>query len=158
MPLQHPFIKGVVGWVDLVSENVDERIKHYASNPLFKGVRHIAQAEKNDYFLRADVQRGIRALSAYKLCFDVLIYPEQLPAAIQLVEQLPEQQFVLDHIAKPKISEPISKEWSSNIERLSKNTNVYCKISGLVTETENFKFKEEDFIPYFGVHLSIFWS
>ncbi len=144
----NPFIKGVVGWVDLIAENVEERIQHFAKNKLFKGIRHIVQAEKDDYLLREDVQRGISILSKYQLTFDILVFPQQLTAAIELVAKFPNQKFVLDHIAKPKISEAIDREWISNINALAKHKNVYCKLSGMVTETTNFSFEEKDFITF----------
>jgi L-fuconolactonase len=162
---QNPFIKGVVGWVDLTDEQLESRLAHFASNPLFKGVRHIVQAEKEDYLLREDVQKGISKLAKHKLTFDILIFPHQLPAAIQMVEKFPNQQFVLDHIAKPTISAPIENEWKENIAALSEFKNVSCKISGMVTETENFVFSDEVFTPFmdhvfasFGANRILFGS
>ena len=159
------FIKGVVGWVDLVSDKVDQRLEHYASNPLFKGVRHIVQAEKDDYLLCKDVQNGISKLSKYNLTFDLLVYPQQLVAAISLVAQFPKQKFILNHIAKPKISEPINDEWMSNIIHLSSYGNVYCKISGMVTETRDYNIINNDFFSYiyaivqsFGIDRIMFGS
>ena len=153
---KNPFIKGVVGWVDLTANNLEERLEYYASNPLFKGVRHIVQAEKDDYLLRKDVQKGLRKLLKYDLVYDILIFPNQLPSAIALVEAFPNQKFILDHIAKPTISKSISEIWVHNIKQISKHKNVYCKLSGLVTETINFKFKEEDFKPYIDVVFKAF--
>jgi L-fuconolactonase len=86
---ENPFIKGVVGWVDLTTHNLEDRLEHYAANILFKGVRHIVQAEKDDYLLREDVQRGIGKLSRLNLTFDILIFPKQLPAVLALVEKFP---------------------------------------------------------------------
>ena len=152
------FIKGVVGWVDLTSKNIDNRLAHYALNSSFKGVRHIVQAEKNDYLLRKDVRNGIGRLTKYNLTFDLLIYPHQLSSAIELVEMLPDQIFILDHLAKPNISESISKQWKSSINKLSKNQNVSCKISGMVTETVNYKFENNDFTPFLDVIFDSFGS
>jgi len=145
---ENPFIKGVVGWVDLIAENLEDRLKHYAANPLFKGVRHIVQAEKDDYLLRADVQSGIGKLAKHNLTYDILVFPQQLPAALALVKKFPKQQFILDHIAKPNISESISYQWKVNITALSKFENVSCKLSGMVTEAKNFIFKNQDFTPF----------
>jgi len=162
---QNPFIKGVVGWVDLIAENLEDRLKYYAANPLFKGVRHIVQAEKDDYLFREDVQGGISKLSKYNLAFDILVFPQQLPAAIELVEKFPEQTFVLDHIAKPNISAPMTETWKANITALSKFENVSCKLSGMVTETKDFAFADEDFAPFmdhvfssFGANRILFGS
>ena len=153
---KNPFIKGVVGWVDLTANNLEERLEYYASNPLFKGVRHIVQAENDDYLLRKDVQNGIGKLLKYDLAYDILVFPNQLPSAIAMVEAFPNQKFILDHIAKPTISKAISEIWVHNIKQLSTHKNVYCKLSGLVTETINFKFKEDDFKPYIDVIFKAF--
>lgn len=146
--LKKPFIKGVVGWVDLLSKNLNERLLYYSKNPFFKGVRHIVQAEKDDYLLREDVQNGINKLTNYNLTFDILIYPSQIPSAIELVKKFTKQKFILDHIGKPNISKPPQKSWKENIIKLAKNQNVFCKLSGLVTETKNYNFKDDDFVPY----------
>ena len=153
---KNPFIKGVVGWVDLTANNLEERLEYYASNPLFKGVRHIVQAENDDYLLRDDVQNGIGKLLKYDLAYDILVFPNQLPSAIAIVEAFPNQKFILDHIAKPTISKAISEIWVHNIKQLSTHKNVYCKLSGMVTETINFKFKEDDFKPYIDVIFKAF--
>lgn len=153
---KNPFIKGVVGWVDLTANNLEERLEYYASNSLFKGVRHIVQAENDDYLLRDDVQNGIGKLLKYDLAYDILVFPNQLPSAIAIVEAFPNQKFILDHIAKPTISKAISEIWVHNIKQLSTHKNVYCKLSGMVTETINFKFKEDDFKPYIDVIFKAF--
>jgi L-fuconolactonase len=145
-----------VGWVDLTANNLEERLEYYASNPLFKGVRHIVQAENDDYLLRDDVQNGIGKLLKYDLAYDILVFPNQLPSAIAIVEAFPNQKFILDHIAKPTISKAISEIWVHNIKQLSTHKNVYCKLSGMVTETINFKFKEDDFKPYIDVIFKAF--
>lgn len=153
---KNPFIKGVVGWVDLLSNNLEERLEYYASNPLFKGVRHIVQAENDDYLLRKDVQNGIGKLSKYDLTYDILVYSHQLPSAIALVEAFPNQKFILDHIAKPTISKPICEIWVHDIKQLSKHKNAYCKLSGMVTETINLKFNDNDFKPYIDIVFKAF--
>lgn len=142
------FIKGVVGWVDLLADNLADRLAYYAANPLFKGVRHIAQAEAADYFLRKDVQKGIGQLHQFDLTFDILVFENQLPAAIELVRQFSNQKFVLDHIAKPRISEGINEEWKANIKQLASFKNVSCKLSGMVTETAGFHWQKQEFTPF----------
>ncbi|MFQ3341790.1 MAG: L-fuconolactonase, partial [Flavobacteriaceae bacterium] len=124
---QHSFIKGVIGWVDLCANNVKERIAFFAKNKALKGFRHIVQAEKEDFLLRKDFQNGIYQLSQFKLTYDLLVLPNQLKLAIKLVTQFPDQVFILDHIAKPKISEPIDDQWKHNIKALAAFTNVCCK-------------------------------
>ena len=148
---KNKFIKGVIGWLDLTSDNLESRLNHYIKNPLFKGLRHIVQAEKDDYLLREDVQKGISKLANYNLTYDILIFPSQLNAAIELVKRFPKQQFILDHIAKPNISCSVDELWKLNIIELSKNQNVSCKLSGLVTETNNYTFNDIDFYPYLDI-------
>ena len=153
---KNKFIKGVIGWLDLTSDNLESRLNHYIKNPLFKGLRHIVQAEKDDYLLRDDVQKGISKLANYNLTYDILIFPSQLNAAIELVKKFPKQQFVLDHIAKPHISNSVDELWRLNIIELSKNQNVSCKLSGLVTETNNYTFNDIDFNPYLDIIFQSF--
>ncbi|KAA3633314.1 MAG: amidohydrolase [Bacteroidetes bacterium] len=153
---ENSFIKGVVGWVDLVADNLGERLDHFVKNPLFKGVRHIAQAEADDYFLRKDVQKGISQLAPFGLTYDILVYAHQLPSAIELVRQCPNQQFVLDHIAKPEISEGISEQWRAEIKQLAAFENVSCKLSGMVTETKDFQWNQSDFTAFLDVVVSAF--
>lgn len=153
---ENDFIKGVVGWVDLIAENVEERLSYFVEDSLFKGVRHIAQGEGDGYLLRKDVQRGIGYLSQFGLTFDILIYAHQLPAAIELVRAFPNQPFVLDHIAKPNISEAVNKEWQVNINALATFPNVSCKLSGMVTEATNYKWRKCDFSQFLNTVISAF--
>ena len=152
----NPFIKGVVGWVDLQASNVNDRLAYFSKNNLFKGVRHIVQAEPVDFMLGHAFQNGISQLAQYGLTYDILIYPHQLKNAIKLVEKFPNQSFVLDHIAKPKISDGVSENWKSNIEKLASHKNVYCKLSGMVTETNNFRWKINDFTPFIDTIVNAF--
>ena len=153
---ENPFLKGVVGWVDLRAGNVEERLANYSRNKYFKGVRHIVQAEKDDFLLNKDFQNGVGKLSQYGLSYDLLIYPRQFPATLEMVEKFPNQIFVLDHIAKPSVSEKLDAEWVKNILLLSKHENVFCKISGMVTETKNFEWVKSDFTPYLASVVSAF--
>lgn len=145
-------IKGVVGWVDLRADNVEDQLARFAPHPKFVGVRHVVQDEPdNDFMLRADFQRGIGKLRPFKLTYDILIYPKQLPAAIRLVRQFPEQKFVLDHLAKPFIRDGVLSPWKEQITELAKSPNVWCKVSGMVTEARRTGWKREDFRPYLDV-------
>ena len=150
------FIKGVVGWVDLCSPDLEKKLKRYSTDKKLKGVRHIVQSESKEYLLRKDVQVGISKLSNFNLTFDLLVTPIQLQSAIKLVKTFPNQKFVLDHIAKPRISEPLSKTWVNDIINLSKQDNVFCKISGLVTETKGYNFLEADFLPFLDIIFQYF--
>ena len=145
---KNSFIKGVVGWIDLTTKNIDYKLANYKTNPLFKGIRNIVQAEDDNYLLRSDIQKGISKLSNYQLTYDLLILPRQLPAAIALVEKFPKQIFILDHIAKPNISNSMTEHWKKNITALSKFKNVSCKLSGVVTETKSYSFNDNDFYPF----------
>jgi L-fuconolactonase len=152
---QHPFIAGVVGWVDLRSEKVAEQLRAFAGNPKWVGVRHVVQDEPDDRFmLRPEFVRGISALRDFDLTYDLLIFPKQLPAAIELVRRFPKQRFVLDHIAKPLIRDGILQPWAELIGELASFPNVDCKISGMVTEARWQGWKPEHFRPY----LDVVWE
>lgn len=153
---QNTFIKGVVGWVDLCDENIAKRLNHFSKNKYLKGIRHIVQAEKDDFVLGKDFQRGISKLNTYNLVYDILVFPNQLENAIKLVEQFPNQKFVLDHIAKPQISKSLNEKWVKNIKQLAAFKNVTCKISGMVTETDNFNWTPELFTPFLDTIVNAF--
>ena len=146
---QNPFIAGVVGWVDVRAENVREQLATFAANPKFLGVRHVVQAEPDDQFLlRPEFLRGIAALREFDLTYDILIFPRHLPVAMEFVQRFPEQRFVLDHLAKPFITAQTVEPWASHIRRLAKFPNVFCKLSGMVTEADWRNWKPEHFRPY----------
>ena len=153
---ENPFIKGVVGWVDLLSDTIEERLEHYSKNNILKGIRHIVQAEANDFMLRKDFQNGISKLQQFNLTYDILVFPPQLEAAIALVNKFPNQKFVLDHIAKPYIKDAKIDDWKINISTLAKAPNVYCKASGMVTEADLKQWKLSDFQPYLDVVFEAF--
>lgn len=145
----NPRIAGVVGWVDLRSERVAEELAALSMNPKFVGVRHVVQDEPDDSFmLKPDFLRGIAVLSAFDLTYDLLIYPRQLPAAIELARTFPRQPFVLDHIAKPPIREGRLQPWLDGIRELAALPNVWCKVSGMVTEAAWKSWKLSDYEEY----------
>ncbi len=153
----HPIIKGVVGWVDLQSDRVEEQLAEFARHPRFVGVRHVVQDEPDDNFmLRPAFQRGIGKLRQFNLAYDLLVFPKQLPAAIQLVANFPEQRFVLDHIAKPPIAAGTLSPWREQLRELAKAPNVWCKVSGMVTEAKWDGWRAEDFRPYLDVVFAAF--
>ncbi|MDB5210362.1 MAG: amidohydrolase 2 [Sediminibacterium sp.] len=147
----NPFIKAVVGWVDLRAENIKERLAHYKQYPVVKGFRHILQGEDLSFMLQPDFLRGIAALQEFGFTYDVLIFPKHLSSAIELVKQFPEQPFVIDHMAKPFIKDGLIDDWKKGMRTLAQFPNVYCKISGMVTEAGWKNWKREDFTPYLDV-------
>ena len=154
---RYPSIAGVVGWVDLCSPHAAKRLKHFSQFDKLRGFRHIAQDEPDDHFLvRPNFLRGIALLREFGFTYDVLIYPEQLPAALELVSQFPEQKFVIDHIAKPEIKMRSRAGWAALMQNIAAMPNVYCKLSGLVTEADWKNWKKEDFRPYLDVVFSAF--
>ena len=152
----HPFIRGVVGWVDLQAANLEERLDYFSQYPIIKGWRHIAQAEANDFLSGENIQRGIAALGPRGYAYDILIYHHQLKSAIDLVNKVPDQPYMLDHCAKPDIKNKSIGEWTDGIKQLAKNTQVYCKLSGLLTEAAWKEWKPADFYPYLDVVFNAF--
>jgi len=156
---QHPFIKGVVGWVDLRSPELRAQLEEFASNPKLVGVRHVVHDEPDDEFMMgAEFRRGIGQLKEFGLTYDLLLFPKHLPVATRLVEEFPEQAFVLDHIAKPEIKNQKFSPWQEDLTALAKFPNVHCKLSGMVTEAAWGEWKPEDFHGYLDVVLNAFGS
>lgn len=154
---QYPLIKAVVGWVDLCSPEVDEQLTTFARHPKFRGVRHILHDEPDDRFmLREGFVRGIGCLAKYKLTYDLLLFPRHLLVACELVERFPEQPFVVDHLAKPLIKTHELSPWEADIRRLATFPNVFCKVSGMVTEADWQHWTPADFTPYLDVIFECF--
>jgi len=154
---QSPFIKGVVGWVDLQSEKVGDDLAALSSHKKFVAVRHVVQSEPDSQFmLKPEFLRGIGKLAQFNLAYDLLLFPKQLPAGIKVVEQFPDQRFVLDHIAKPLIRAGMLLPWRDDIKELAAHKNVFCKISGIVTEAKHQGWHKEDFRPYLDIVLQAF--
>jgi L-fuconolactonase len=154
---QNDFIKGVVGWVDLQSPQVDERLAWYSQFEKFKGVRHVLQGEpQRDLMLRPAFLNGIAALEKYRLTYDILIFPDQLGYTADFVSRFPAQPFVIDHIAKPNIKDKAITDWKKDITAVSKFENVFCKLSGMVTEADWKNWKPDDFYPYLDVVVEAF--
>ena len=153
----HPFIKAVVGWVDLQAENIEATLEFYCRHEKLKGFRHILQGETDKaLMLTPAFKRGIKALEKFNYTYDVLIRKEQLPYAATLVKNFPEVRFVLDHLAKPAIKDAGIHEWASDIRELALNPNVCCKVSGMVTEASWSEWKQDDFVPYLDVVFEAF--
>jgi L-fuconolactonase len=146
---KNKWIAGVVGWVDLSSPRVGERLEYFSHSPKLRGFRHIAQSEMDDRFVaRRNFVNGVAQLRAFGFTYDILIYPKHLPAAIELVARLPEQRFVIDHLAKPGIKFGKTSPWAAQMKEVAQNNNVFCKLSGLITEADWRHWKAVDFKPY----------
>ncbi len=151
------FIAAVVGWVDLQADDAEAQLAMFAGHSKLVGVRHIAQSEPDPRFLlRPAFCRGISRLEALDLTYDILIYPRHLPAAIELVSRFPRQRFVLDHLAKPEIRTGEIREWERHIRELAEARNVWCKVSGLVTEADWTRWTAADVRPYLDVAFDCF--
>ena len=162
---QNDFIRGVVGWVDLCSLDIEEQLREFAGDKRLVGVRHVVQGEPDDRFmLRSEFRRGIARLAEFGLTYDLLLFPRHLPVAVELVREFPGQTFVLDHIAKPAIADGLAESqfrsqfesWARDMRELAKFANVSCKLSGMVTEARWGKWTQEDFLPYLDVVLEAF--
>ena len=157
MAEEHDFIKGIVGWLPLAAENIQQVLEQYSGNQWLKGVRHVVQGESDPAFiLGKDFNRGISQLKNDGLVYDILILEHQLPNTIRFVDQHPEQQFIVDHIAKPKIKHNETEPWARNLKELARRENVSCKISGMVTEADYHSWTKEQLQPYFDVVLEAF--
>jgi L-fuconolactonase len=152
----HPFIKGVVGWVDLLNENIEERLEYFSQFHVIKGFRHIAQVEPQGFLLQENFMRGLKALAKYNYTYDVLVYHHQLKDALKMMKQFPEQLFIIDHCAKPDIKNKNLVNWTEQMKEIALLPNVYCKLSGLLTETNWKQWKPEDFYSYLDVVFAAF--
>ena len=151
------FIKGLVGWVDLTSPNVEKSLDYLSQFEKMKGFRHVLQGEKDRAFmLQPAFMNGISKLGKFGFTYDILIFPDQLKYIAGFVEAFPNQKFVIDHIAKPEIKERRIEEWKNEIIKIGEHENVYCKISGMVTEADWKSWKKEDFVPYIDVVVNAF--
>jgi len=145
---KNKFIKGVVGWVDLRADNLQQRLEHYAQFTHLKGFRHILQGEEPSFMLQSSFLKGIGLLRQFNFTYDVLIFPKHLSAALQMIKQFPDQPFIIDHIAKPYIKDGLTDEWKKDMHAIAQYPNVYCKISGMVTEADMRNWQPDDFKPY----------
>lgn len=152
----NPFIRGVVGWVDVLSPDLERTLERLHPDPRLVGIRYGAQGEPDDFLARDDVARGVAMLGRFDLAFDILIYERQLPAAITLATRLPEQTFVLDHIAKPRIADGVIEPWASRIRELARRPNVSCKVSGMITEADWRTWRPAELRPYLDVVFDAF--
>jgi L-fuconolactonase len=153
----HPFVAGVIGWIDLQADDAAGQLEPFADHPKLLGLRHIVQGEPDDRFMRRPAFcRGISLLEDRDLTYDILIYPKHLPVAAELVSRFPRQRFVLDHLAKPEIRAREIREWEKGIRELATFPLVFCKLSGLVTEADWTRWTPEDIRPYLDIAFECF--
>ncbi len=151
------FVKGVVGWVDLRIPDLKSRLDYFSQFKKLKGFRHIVQAEpEDDFLLKDDFCNGIALLEQYNFTYDILILPKHLPYAVELVKRFPNQKFVIDHLAKPDFKQNDFSDWKKGIIAIAKCENVYCKVSGLVTEADWNNWSETDFTYCLNVVVEAF--
>lgn len=154
---ENDFIRGVVGWTDLTAENIHSRLAYYRQYDILKGFRHILQSEEDRAFmLRPDFLKGIAALQAFGFTYDILIYPDQLQYAEEMAGKFPDATFILDHIAKPAIKNKKIDEWKIGMKKLAAHKNVFCKVSGMVTEADWTGWQAEDFSIYLDAVVELF--
>ncbi len=150
-------IPGVVGWAPIASEHFPDTLAQLATEPKLKGLRHVVQGEPDpDFLLRPAFERGIRALLPTGLVYDLLVLESQLPQAIRFVDRHPNQVFVLDHLAKPKIAAGELEPWATHLGELARREHVFCKLSGMVTEADPRHWSPAQFLPYLDAALAAF--
>jgi L-fuconolactonase len=154
---ENKFICGVVGWAPLISERVKSDLEAIGADPKLRGLRHVLHEESDEQLMtREDFNRGIALLKEFELAFDLLIYEPRLPAVARFVDRHPDQIFVLDHLAKPKIKAGEREPWAKHIKELSRRPNVYCKVSGMVTEADWQTWTQPQLRVYFDIALEAF--
>ncbi len=146
---KNDFIKGIIGWVDFKNENITERLQYYSEIQKIKGFRHIVQGEPDHNFILGEkFVNGISALKNYDFVYEILVFPHQLGAVLEFVKKFPNQKFIIDHIAKPYIKDSFFEGWAVLMKEIAKCENVYCKISGMVTEADYKNWNYGQLQPY----------
>lgn len=152
---RHPFILGVVGWLDLCAPDIEGQLAVFAANPKLRGLRmQIHDRVDTDFAASSSHVHGVSLLEHYALTYDLLLRPQHLDAAIRLVDRLPNQRFVVDHLAKPGHSD--FEFWRARITAISKRPNVWCKLSGLVTEADWTSWRKDEFAKLLEVVIAAF--
>lgn len=156
---EHDFIAGVVGWVELASPDCEEQLLEFKDHPKFVGIRHVTHDEPDDDFIvRPEVLRGLKVLEQHGVPFDLLFFVRHLPHATTLARTLPELPIVLDHLAKPRIKEGVMDGWIEPFREAGRFDNIYCKLSGMITEADWNNWKPADLKPYVETALEVFGS
>jgi L-fuconolactonase len=154
---EHEFIAGVVGWVDLKSSSVAPQLDEFTRHPKFKGVRHLVESEPlDDWLVQQEVLAGLKILESRNVPFDLLVHTRHLKFVPTVVEACPNLRLVIDHLAKPPIAKGEIEEWAANFATLARFPNMFCKLSGMVTEANPVNWKNDDLRPYVSVALDSF--
>ena len=154
---KHDFIAGIVGWVDLASPECEQQLMEFKDNPKFLGIRHVTQDEPDDDFIvRPEIVRGLKVLEKHGVPFDLLFYVKHLKHAATLGQLLPDLPMVIDHLAKPRIKAQVLDDWLPQLKAAAKCPNIFCKLSGMITEADWLKWKPADLKPYVSAALEHF--
>lgn len=154
---ENDFIMGITGWLPLMDKNIETYLDRYSSFKKLKAVRHVIHDElDDDFILRKDFNQGVSRLLQHNLVYEILIFEKHLPQTIKFVDQHPKQIFVLDHIGKPRIKENILSPWRESMAELAKRENVFCKLSGMVTEADFMLWTPSQLQPYVEVLIDLF--
>lgn len=154
---RYEHVVGVVGWIDLQSDQLERRLEAYQPFSRLKGMRHIVQAEADPEFMNREAfVRGVKMLGEVDLAYDILVVEQQFPMVVRFLEQCPEQRFVLDHLGKPVMGERPTQSWINGIKAIAGHPNVYCKVSGMVTEADWSNWTAATFRPYLEVVAEAF--
>lgn len=153
----NPFIRGLVGWADLASRDLDKQLARFQGRAKLKGIRHVLHDEPDDfYMLREDFNAGVARLASSGLVYDILIVEKHLPQTIEFVDRHPNQVFVVDHIAKPRIRDGALTPWRDRLKDLARRPHVYCKLSGVLTETNHNQWRGQKVEDYMEVATEAF--
>ncbi|MGJ8732463.1 amidohydrolase family protein [Cellulophaga fucicola] len=154
---KNSFVKGIVGWADFRADTIDEVLENYSKLKKIKGFRHVVQGEPDhNFLLRPDFLNGISKLEKYNFTYDILVFPHQLGAVLEFVKKFPNINFIIDHIAKPYINDGFYDGWANLMLAIGKQQNVYCKLSGMVTEADYNTWTPEIIAPYMQLVLKAF--
>lgn len=153
---RHDFIRGVVGWLPLAEIGMEKELERFAANRKLRSLRHVLQGEPDGFMDRTDFNAGVRMLRRYGLAYDLLVVDRQLAEMIRFVDRHPDQLFILDHIAKPRIQHNELQPWAADLCQLAKRPNVYCKLSGMVTEADYSRWTETQLRPYMEITMEAF--
>ncbi len=154
---ENDFIRGVVGWVDFRSEQVEDVLASYSEQTKLKGFRHVVQGEPDvNFLLRPDFLSGISHLKSYNYTYDILVFPHQLGAVLEFVKRFPNQKFVIDHMAKPYIKDGFFEGWATLMKEIGNCEHISCKLSGIITEADYKMWTATQIAPYLDVVFEAF--